>query len=44
MARLVVKNENQTYSCYDEIGLCDQNKNTVLDSIVTTTGRTYVTP
>ena len=42
MARLVVKNEHQK-TCYNEIGLCAQNLDTILSSIVNiATGRAYV--
>ena len=42
VTRPVVKKENKKETLYDEIGLCDQNKSTVLGSIVTTTGRAYL--
>ena len=39
MMRLVVKSANQTESCYDEIGLCAQNLDIILGSVVNTIGR-----
>ena len=38
MARLVVKNGHQKDTCYKEIGLCAQNKDTVLGSVVNRIG------
>jgi hypothetical protein len=42
MARFVVKNGHKKDTCFDEVGLCAQNIDTILDSIVNTIGRVYV--
>jgi hypothetical protein len=43
MAKLVIKNEHQKDTCHNKIGLCAQNLDTILSSIVSiATGRTYV--
>ena len=41
MVRHVVKNKHQNMCC-DEIGLYAQNTDTILGSIINTTGRAYV--
>jgi hypothetical protein len=42
MARLVVMTGHQKDTCYNEIGLCAQNKDTVLGSVVNRLGRANV--
>lgn len=42
MARFVVKNGHKIDTCFDEFGLCAQNIDTILDSIVYTIGRAFV--
>ena len=42
MARFVVKNGHKKDTCFDEFGLCAQNIDTILDSIVNTIGTVYV--
>ena len=43
MARLVVKNDgHQKDTCYNEIGLCAQNKDTILGIVVNIIKRTSV--
>ena len=41
-AGLVVKNGHQKDMCYNEIGLCAQNKDSVLGSLINRSGRVYV--
>ena len=42
MSRLMLRTDTQKDTCYNEIGLCAQNKDTILGSIVNTNGRAYV--
>ena len=41
MARLVLKNEHDD-TCYNEIGLCAQNKDTILGIVVNINERTHL--
>ena len=40
--RLVVKNNHQNIMCYNEFGLCAQNMNTILGSLVSTIERRHL--
>lgn len=43
MTRFQVKNEHQEDICYNEIGLCGPHTSTVVDLIINTIERAYVT-
>ena len=42
VVRLVVKNRHQTHTCYNEIGQCAQNTDTIPSSIFSTNERTWL--